>query len=128
MKAENALPFVPGMEACDVVERTATGLVRDVSFRGSRMRERITLTPPIQVLFERIDSPDNAGWITNVISDTEAGLLLTFTFAVTFEGAEEGPDAERRKGEEMRGAYVAAVAATLDRVRDLVRSGAIPAS
>ena len=34
MKAENALPFVPGMAKCDVIERTTNGLVRDIVFRG----------------------------------------------------------------------------------------------
>ena len=38
MKAENALPFVPGMAKCDVVERTANGLTRDIMFRGEAMR------------------------------------------------------------------------------------------
>ena len=31
MKAENALPFVPGMAKCNVVARTPNGLVRDIA-------------------------------------------------------------------------------------------------
>ena len=42
MKADNALPFVPGMAKCDVIERSANGLVRDIVFRGEDARERIT--------------------------------------------------------------------------------------
>jgi len=128
MKAENAVPFVPGMEVCEVLERHPDGLLREVSFRGSRMREKITLTAPVEVLFERVDSPDNAGWITNVISESEQGLLLTFTFAVRFPGTEPGSREEQAKGETMKGAYVSAVQATLDRVRALVRSGQIGAA
>jgi hypothetical protein len=121
MKAENAVPFVPGMEACVVVARHDKGLLRDVTIRGESLREKISFTPEVQVLFERIDSP--GGWITNVISDSDQGLLLTFTFAVRFPGLQEGSPEEHAKGEEMKGSYVAAVAATLDRVRAMVSAG-----
>jgi hypothetical protein len=53
MKAENALPFVPGMAKCDVVQRTANGLVRDIMFRGEDARERITFHPETKVVFVR---------------------------------------------------------------------------
>src|SRR4051812_31704829 len=43
MKAENALPFVPGMAKCSIVKRMPNGLVRDIIFRGEDARERITL-------------------------------------------------------------------------------------
>ena len=45
MKAENALPFVPGMAKCNIVERKPNGLVRDIIFRGEDARERITFYP-----------------------------------------------------------------------------------
>ena len=45
MKAENALPFVPGMAKCNVVKRMPNGLVRDIVFRGEDARERITFYP-----------------------------------------------------------------------------------
>ncbi len=53
MKAENALPFVPGMAKCNVVERTPNGLVRDIIFRGEDARERITFHPQTKVVFVR---------------------------------------------------------------------------
>ena len=53
MKAENALPFVPGMAKCDVVARSENGLVRDIVFRGEDARERITLYPEEKVVFVR---------------------------------------------------------------------------
>ena len=112
MKAENALPFVPAMQRCEVLERTPDGLVREVVVRGERFIERITFTPKIQVLFERRDDAGKpAGWITNVISESEHGLALTFSFAVTGDASQ------------MKDSYVSAVKATLAATRRLVLEG-----
>ena len=123
MKAENAVLFVPRMQSCTVLERWSDGLLREVVNDGRRFREKITFSAPVEVLFERVGTEDNAGWITNVISESEHGLLLTFTFAVNLPGAAPGTPEERVKGEAMRESYVGAVKATLARVRQLVGEG-----
>ncbi|HXR86667.1 MAG TPA: SRPBCC family protein [Stellaceae bacterium] len=123
IKAENAVLFVPRMQSCTVLERWSDGLLREVVNDGHRFREKITFTPPVEVLFERVGTDDNAGWITNVISESEHGLLLTFTFAVNLPGAAPGTAEERTKGEAMKESYVGAVKATLTRVRELVGEG-----
>ena len=64
MKAENALPFVPGMAKCDVIERTANGLVRDIVFRDEDARERVTFYPERKVVFLRL-SGNTDGFIVN---------------------------------------------------------------
>ena len=124
-KAEAAIPFVPGMTHCQVLERYDDGFLREVVIRGERMKERITFTTPIEVLFERVDSPDNAGWITNLISESDHGLLLTFTFSVRFPGIAPGTPAENEKGEAMKKTYRRAIEATLARVRELVTEKAL---
>src|SRR5215469_3677418 len=123
MKAENAVLFVPRMQSCTVLERWEGGLLREVVNAGNRFREKISFSPPVEVLFERVDTEDNAGWITNVISESAHGLLLTFTFAVNLPGAVPGTAEERVKGEVMKASYVGAVRATLARVRQLVGEG-----
>ena len=123
MKAENAVLFVPRMQSCTVLERWEGGLLREVVNDGNRFREKITFTPPVEVLFERVGTEDNAGWITNVISESAYGLLLTFTFAVNLPGAAPGTAEERARGETMKESYVGAVRATLARVRQLVGEG-----
>lgn len=120
MKAENALPFVPGMSKCEVVEREGNMILRDVTFKGSSHQERILLHKPVQVQFERVGEN---GFIQNTLSDSEAGLQLAFTFGLTFPGTEPGSPEEQAKGDEMKGAYIGAVAATLERVRQMVRGG-----
>ena len=120
MKAENALPFVKGMTRCEVLERTGNQLLREVTFAGTSHRERITFHAPVQVHFERVGE---GGFIENTLSDSPAGLMLTFTFVLGFPGTEPGSAAEREKGEGMRQGYVGAVNATLARVRQMVTDG-----
>jgi hypothetical protein len=123
MKAENAVPFVPGIKECRVLERSANGLTREIALGGDRFKENITFTAPVQVLFERIDTAEHAGWITNIISESERGLMLTFTFAVNFPGVEPGSTAETQRGQQMKSSYVKAIEATLREVRRLVSAG-----
>lgn len=120
MKVENALPFVNGMTQCDVIEREGNTVLREVTFAGTTHKELITLFKPVKVQFER---RDGTGWIDNTLSESEHGLSLAFTFGVTFPGIAPDSDAERAKGDAMRGVYVGAVAATLARVRQMVVDG-----
>ena len=123
-KAEYAVPFVPAMKECEVIERFEDGFIRQISLRGKTVRERITFTPEVQVHFQRIESADN-GWITNVLSDSERGLALTFTFALVFDGIAAGSEDEKRKGEEVRESYVEAISATIAETRRRVQAGEI---
>lgn len=120
IKAENAMPFVDGMTQCDVDSRDGHVITRTITFRGTQHRERITLFAPVKVQFERLDG---TGWIDNVISESADGLLLAFTFGITFPGIAEDTPEEQAQGDNMRGAYTGAVAATLNRVRQMVRHG-----
>lgn len=122
MKAENALPFVKAMSRCEVVERSGNTILRDITVQGSNHRERITLFEPVQVHFERLDE---AGFIENTISQSDFGLLLTFTFGLNFPEVEPGSAEEREKGNGMRQSYVDAVTSTLSRVRQMVAEGAL---
>jgi hypothetical protein len=122
MKAENALPFVPGMTRCEVVERKDNTILREITFAGDDFKEFITLHAPVQVQFERVGT---GGFIQNTISESERGPLLTFTFGLPFPGTAPGSKEEREKGESMRHAYVGAVGATLKTVRELVGKGAL---
>src|SRR5574340_48158 len=54
LKARDAVPFVPLMSACVVVEEHEGGLVRDIVFAGEPMRELITFFPERLARFERL--------------------------------------------------------------------------
>jgi hypothetical protein len=123
LKANDALPYVPVMDACHVLERGDGWLVRDVVVRGVPLRERVTFEPGSRVGFERIRGAER-GRIENVIDTDEQGrLTLRFSFALTHEELPEGSEAERAHFAPMVPAYENAVAATLAAVRRSVGEG-----
>src|SRR5437660_6654068 len=69
MKAENALPFVPGMAQCDVIERTDGALVRDIVFRGEAARERVTFQPEEKVTFLRLSANADGLIVNEILGD-----------------------------------------------------------
>jgi hypothetical protein len=122
MKAGNALPFVPQMKKCDVVERQDGWLVRDIVISGDvELREKVTFEPGYRVVFERIGGSE-PGRIENSIQEDDAGnLSLTFAFALSKAGLADGSEAERAHFAPMEGAYFGAVASTLAAVRRTVK-------
>lgn len=120
MKANNALPYVPIMQKCEVVQRGDGWLTRDIVVNGVPLREKVTFEPERKVTFERIAGSE-PGRIENVIGEDAAGdLTLTFAFQLTKEGIEPGSAAERNHFAPMEGAYRGAVASTLEAVRRTV--------
>jgi Domain of unknown function (DUF1857) len=119
MKAENALPFVPKMEKCDVVERRENFVLRDIRFGGDDLREAVTLTPKTKVQFHRVQGRV-LGDITNEILENSSGELeLKFSFALQIEGVESGSAEEQQYEANMKDAYMGAVVATLGAIRQM---------
>ena len=120
MKANNALPYVPIMQKCEVIERGEGWLVRDVVVNQVPLRERVTFEPEQRVMFERIGG-EEPGRIENIIGEDEGGnLTLTFAFSLSKKGIAEGSEAETKHFAPMEGAYLGAVASTLAAVRRTV--------
>jgi hypothetical protein len=120
MKARNALPYVPQMQKCDVVEEGKGWLIRDILLNNVPLRERVTFEPEKRVIFERMGGVE-LGRIENVIGEDDNGnLTLTFAFGLTKQGIPEGTQEERSHFAPMEGAYMGAVAATLGAVRRTV--------
>ena len=136
LKADNALPFVPSMTYCKVIERnSANSFIREIEFKGDRMKERVTLEPERQVTFERIAGPV-LGTIRNFIDEDDAGRLsLRFAFQLDVQGVAAGSAGEKDYAATMEKAYLGAVDATLAAIRKLhdeggggnVRAGEPPA-
>lgn len=132
MKGENALPFVPVMEACDVVERGQAGgfdwLIREIRIAGNTMREKVTFRPEHTVEFERLDGIER-GTILNEITDggdDDGGLALRFTFTLSREDMEDGSDEEKAYADSMEDTYLKAVQSTIDTIRRLKDEGDLP--
>ena len=121
MKADNALPFVPAMTLCEVLERRAEHeFDRDIEFRGQRFTERITLEPESRVTFTRI-AGDVLGTIANEIEERDGELFLRFSFALVLKGVAPGSAEEADYAEGMKGDYLKAVEATLGAIRRVAR-------
>jgi hypothetical protein len=119
MKADNALPFVPAMTHCMVLNRESDRVfVREIEFRGERCRERITLTPEQRVEFVRLDG-SVLGTILNLIEEDEAGLGLRFSFKLKLDGVEDGSPQEVEYGKVVEKDYLKAVDATLAAIRKM---------
>lgn len=120
MKANNALPFVPSITHCEVVERRSPRqFVRDIDLRGERMRELITLEPETRVTFERL-AGSVSGTIVNAIEeDADGNLSLRFSFDLVPDGIAEGSVEERAYARTMESSYLAAVDATLNAIRQV---------
>ena len=117
LKANNALPFVPSMTFCEVVNRLSdTTFDRDIDFRGARFTERITLEQPHRVVFTRIAGPV-LGTIANEIEGEGDDLRLRFSFALVVSGVEGGSAEEQAYADSMTTDYLKAVDSTLGAMR-----------
>jgi hypothetical protein len=122
-KANDALPFVPSMTSCEVLERDEHTIVREIEFRGERLGERVTLEPQERVTFVRT-SGSVLGTIRNEILEPRPGELeLKFSFDLELQDVAAGSAEETEYAETMRGDYLKAVDATLAAIRRWVREG-----
>jgi hypothetical protein len=126
LKGENALPFVPIMTRCEVLERQGNELVREIEIRGERMKERVTFHPEHTVTFERLDGIER-GTILNEILDEGGELKLRFTFTLARSDMAHGSDAEKAYAAGMEGSYLQAVRSTIATIRRLIKDGRLAA-
>jgi hypothetical protein len=125
MKADNALPFVPAITECDVIERRSPVLfVRDIVLRGEKMRELVTLEPETRVTFERLAGPVMGTILNEIEEDASGTLSLRFSFKLVLEGVAPGSEAEREHARTMESDYMKAVDATLAAIRKVALTNA----
>ena len=129
LKAGDARLFLPpGLcTRCDVVERSATHIVREATIAGTGLREIIAFEPGRKVTFFQAAGP-REGAIVNELFEDEAGALqLRFYCFLGLRGkAPDGPEeqAERAQFDSDMG-YRAALLSTLKRTRELVTEGRV---
>ncbi|MCG2625652.1 DUF1857 family protein [Bradyrhizobium sp. WYCCWR 13023] len=129
LKARDARLFLPpGLcTRCDVVEESATHLVREATIAGADLREIITLEAQSKVTFFQATGP-REGVIVNEIVENDAGeLQLRFYCYVGLRGKRpDGPEerAEQAQSDSDKG-YRAALLSTLKRTRELLADGTL---
>jgi len=68
MKANNALPYVPIMQKCEVIEHGDRWLMRNIVVNNVPLQERVTFEPEQRVIFERVAGSE-PGRIENIIGE-----------------------------------------------------------
>ncbi|MBY3592354.1 DUF1857 family protein [Rhizobium bangladeshense] len=114
-KAEFAPPYVKAITECKIIERDATGFIREAVINGETVREHITFQPKVMVVFDRLPGASAMGQIKNIIDEVDGNLFLRFTFDLAV--LESTPEKDAQLAVAMERDYMAAVKTTLDRIR-----------
>lgn len=126
-KARDARLFLPeGLcTRCEVIEESATHLVREATIAGTDLREIITLEPQRKVTFFQASGPREGAIVNELFEDDTGALLLRFyCYLGLRDRAPGGPEeqAEQAQFDGERG-YKAALLSTLTRTRELLAAG-----
>jgi hypothetical protein len=127
LKARDAREFLPpGLcTRCDVVEESATHIVREATIGGADLREIIVFEHEAKVTFFQASGPREGAIVNQLFEDGEGRLQLKFYGYLGLRGkAPGGPEeqAEQAMMDSDKG-YKAALLSTLKRTRELVAEG-----
>ncbi|MFY1824488.1 AtaL-like protein [Myxococcus fulvus] len=127
LKARDARLFLPpGLcTRCDVVEESASHIVREATIAGADLREIITFEPQRKVTFFQATGPREGAIINELFEDVDGTLQLRFyCYLGLRDHAPNGPE-ERAEQEWMSGdkGYKSALLSTLKRTRELLAEG-----
>jgi hypothetical protein len=92
-RAEDACIFLPGLEACHIIERSEDRLVRDLHFGSAIIRDCVTFDPLHWMRFESEANEEHPGGsLVITIEEPEPGaFFLRFAYQTSLpEGGEEG--------------------------------------
>ncbi|WP_437337387.1 SRPBCC family protein [Sorangium sp. So ce394] len=127
LKARDARLFLPpGLcTRCDVVEESASHVVREATIAGEDVREIITFEPQSKVTFFQATGPREGAIINELFEDADGALQLRFYCYLGLRGkAPNGPE-EQAEQAWMNGdkGYKSALLSTLKRTRELLAEG-----
>jgi hypothetical protein len=127
LKARDARLFLPpGLcTRCEVVEESATHIVREATIGGAELREIIVFEPGRKVTFFQAGGPREGAIVNELFEDAGGALQLRFYGYLGLRGkAPGGPEelAEQATLDSDKG-YRAALLSTLKRTRELRAEG-----
>ncbi|MGK6321729.1 AtaL-like protein [Sphingomonas sp. DT-51] len=126
-KARDARLFLPeGLcTRCEVVEESATHLVREATIAGTDLREIITLEPQRKVTFFQASGPREGAIVNELFEDDTGALLLRFYCYLGLRDRAPGGSEEQAEQAQFDGerGYKAALLSTLTRTRELLAAG-----
>ncbi|MCB1908428.1 MAG: DUF1857 family protein [Rhodocyclaceae bacterium] len=79
-RAEDPAAFLPGLEACRIVERGERELVRDLEFGTTTVRDRVTFEPLEWMCFEIEPAAGHAGGSLRISIEEPSPMALFLRF------------------------------------------------
>ena len=110
---------------CEVLEESATHIVREATIAGDDLREIIAFEPEKKVTFFQATGPREGAIINELFEDDAGALQLRFYCYTGLRGKKPfGPEeqAEQAQFDSDKG-YEAALLSTLRRTRELIAEG-----
>ena len=127
LKARDARPFLPpGLcTRCDVVEESATHIVREATIGGAELREIIVFEAEQKVSFFQTTGPREGVIVNELFEDDTGALQLKFYCYTGLRGKQPNGPEERAEQEWMDSekGYKTALLSTLNRTRALLADG-----
>lgn len=129
LKARDARQFLPPnlCTRCEVLEESATHLLREATIAGDDIRELISFEPESKVSFFQVTGPREGVVINELFEDTSGALQLRYYCYLGLRGKQPGSPEEQAEQAFMDGenGYRAALRSTLKRTRELLGEGKI---
>lgn len=124
-RVEDAVPFLPGLEQCTIVERHADYLLRELDFGAAVIHDRVTLADRHWVRFEILPSEQHAGGsLTITIEEPEPyALFLRFAYTTTLANSPNTED--RAYIEYVKSAYHQSDVDCVKLIRTLTANGSL---
>lgn len=127
LKARDARLFLPpGLcTRCEVVEESATHIVREATIGGRDLREIITFESERKVTFFQASGPREGAIINELFEDEAGELQLRFyCYLGLRDKAPNGPEEQSEQAQfDSDQGYQAALLSTLKRTRELLAEG-----
>jgi hypothetical protein len=127
LKARDARLFLPPhiCTRCEVVEESATHIVREATILGDDLREIITFEPEKKVTFFQSTGPREGAIINELFEDESGALQLRFYCYLGLRDKESGGPEEQAEQALMDSdkGYKSALISTLERTRLLLAEG-----
>jgi hypothetical protein len=127
LKARDARLFLPpGLcTRCEVLEESATHIVREASIGGADLREIIVFEPEHKVTFFQASGPREGAIVNELFEDADGALQLRFYGYLGLRGKEAGSPGEQAEQATLDSdkGYKAALLSTLKRTRELLAEG-----
>jgi len=123
LRAEDATPFLPGLDACVILQRQEQTLLRRLYFGNTAIHDRVTWQEAEWICFAVEPSSDHAGGTLTIAIEEPADehLFLRFTYATTL--GEQASDADAGYADYVKSAYHESDLETVRVIRMLLAEG-----